>query len=111
MAYAPKPIPNPFTKAQKPFERVRLATDFDYNGRKWRDKTRAPFLACDPDTGLPRLCIHCEAKGIATVATVADHEPPAKQLIARGLDPYDWQYLQPLCKRCHDAKSGRERHL
>lgn len=88
---------------RKPFEREQTANDFDYNSRKWRN-TRKAFFA-KPEN---QLCIDCQAEGIATPATVADHEPQAKELIAKGLDPYAEKYLKPRCARHHNKKSGRE---
>ncbi len=104
MAQRPRKIKRPWVQLRKPFERQRHTTDFDYNGRRWR-RVRALKLTQDP------LCIDCEAKGIITPATVADHEPQAKVLIARGDDPYDMKWLYSRCASCHNAKSGRERHL
>ena len=103
MPNKPKKILRPWVKQTAPFERERRTNDFDYNGRPWR-KVRAEFLQLHP------LCKHCEALGLVVRATVVDHEPTAKKLIAAGLDPYDHQYLQSLCKKHHDSKSGRERH-
>ncbi|MCO6149080.1 HNH endonuclease signature motif containing protein [Flavobacterium sp. NRK1] len=99
----PKKIVRPWVKEHKPFERERHSTDFDYNGRKWR-KLRLQVLEEKP------LCNDCKAEGVVTRATVVDHEPTAKVLISKGLDPYDKQYLFPLCKKHHNAKSGREAH-
>ena len=103
MANAPKKVNRPWVHERKPFDRVRHDSDFDYNGRKWR-KLRASFLESNP------LCCDCEAEDITTAATVADHDPQAKVLMARGDDPYDVKYLYPRCKKHHDAKSGREAH-
>ena len=103
MPNAPKKVNRPWVKETKPFERERRADDFDYNGRKWR-KLRVEVLNEKP------LCCDCLKEDISTTATVVDHEPTAKELIKKGLDPYDKKYLFPLCKHHHDSKSGRERH-
>lgn len=105
MPNQPKKVNRPWVVQRAPFERERGRDAFDYNGRKWR-KVRAAFFAKEEN----QLCVDCKALDIVTPATVADHEPQAKVLIAQGLDPYDEQYLQPLCKQCHNAKSGRETH-
>jgi 5-methylcytosine-specific restriction protein A len=102
MPHAPKKVNRPWVKEHAAFERDRT-NEFDYNGRKWRN-LRAQFLNANP------LCCDCEAEGLVVPATVADHNPQAKVLMAQGLDPYDVQYLQPRCKKHHDSKSGRERH-
>lgn len=96
-------VKRPWVGESKPFDRERRADDFDYNGRKWR-KIRLRQLELYP------LCCDCEAEGIDVLATVADHEPRAKVLIARGDDPYDMKWLKSRCKKHHDSKSGRERH-
>lgn len=103
MPNSPKKVSRPWVHERQSFERERTADDFDYNGRKWRNIRRL-FL----DENM--LCIDCEGEGVVEVATVADHEPSAKELIRTGRDPYDKKYLRPLCKKHHDAKSGRERH-
>ncbi|OIQ16559.1 MAG: hypothetical protein BM557_09605 [Flavobacterium sp. MedPE-SWcel] len=104
MANKPKRINRPWLPERKPFERQRHASDFDYNGRKWRNVRRSK-LDKDP------LCEYCAKVDKVTQATVVDHEPRAKVLIARGDDPYDEKYLFSSCKTCHNSKSGRERHL
>ena len=103
MPNKPKKIQRPWLQQRAPFERERHANDFDYNGRKWRN-LRKRILEANP------LCVACKANGIVRQATVLDHEPQAKELIRTGRDPYDEQYLQPLCGKCHNSKSGRERH-
>lgn len=103
MPNKPKKIKRAYVPERKAFERERLENDFDYNGRKWR-KVRLEQLEKFP------LCCDCEALGIVTAATVADHEPQAKVLIKRGDDPYDLKWLMSRCKKHHDSKSGRERH-
>jgi 5-methylcytosine-specific restriction protein A len=103
MANAPKKVNRPWVAERTPFSRERTASDFDYNGRKWRN-VRKRFLEENP------LCCDCKAAGIVTLATVADHDPTAKVLISKGLDPYDPKYLFPRCDSHHNSKSGREAH-
>jgi len=99
MANAPKKVKRPWIQERKPFDRVRTRDDFDYNGRQWRN-LRETFLNAQP------LCVQCTANGLVVEATVADHIVQVKH----GGEGYDVANLQPLCKPCHDAKSGRERH-
>jgi hypothetical protein len=47
------------------------------------------------------LCRACKARGIITPGTLTHHNPDRETLIARGLDPFDDQYLETLCDRCH----------
>lgn len=103
MASKPNKVQRSWVRQYKAFDRERTLADFDYNGRRWRN-TRRKQLEDFP------LCFDCELEGIDVVATVADHEPQAKILIARGDDPYDKQWLMSRCKKHHDSKSGRERH-
>jgi 5-methylcytosine-specific restriction protein A len=51
------------------------------------------------------MCVECLRVGKLIPATVVDHIVPHKG----NLDLfYDYDNLQPLCKRCHDAKTVRE---
>ena len=65
-------------------------------GRPWR-RRRAAWLRAHP------LCAACEAKGLVTVATQADHVIP---LWKGGRD--DDSNMQSLCDPDHEAKTARE---
>ena len=65
--------------------------------RRWA-RTRAGFLTRNP------LCVACEVAGRVTAATVVDHIVPHRGDHARFWDRANWQ---PLCRRCHDAKTRR----
>ena len=67
-----------------------------YDGR-WR-KARALFLRQHP------LCVSCQAEGKIVPATVVDHIIPHRGDQALFWDKGNWQ---PLCKSCHDKKTGR----
>ena len=71
------------------------APERGYDGR-WR-KARAAFLRRNP------LCVECMRKGVLTPATVVDHIIPH-----RGDKELFWneENWQPLCKSCHDRKTG-----
>lgn len=71
------------------------AAERGYDGR-WR-KARAAFLRRNP------LCVECMRKGVLTPATVVDHIIPH-----RGDKELFWneENWQPLCKSCHDRKTG-----
>lgn len=103
MARRPDKVQRAWQPERVAFERERRDTDFDYNGRKWR-KVRKSFLEKNS------VCCDCDVLGLTVLATVADHEPRAKVLIARGDDPYDERWLMARCKKHHDSKSGREAH-
>ena len=98
-------MPSKPTPKRKPWqeERVPHQRSIDnsriYNGRKWRN-FRDVRLQEEP------LCRFCTEKGLVVEATVLDH-------IVRIVDGgavYTRANTQPLCTKCHNSKSGRERH-
>ena len=62
----------------------------------WR-KARALFLRQNP------LCSECRRNGTLTPATVVDHIVPHRGDKELFWDQQNWQ---PLCKDCHDRKTG-----
>ncbi len=76
--------------------------------------TRAYQAARAAVLATSRVCWLCGHDGAGSV----DHEPPLKELRARGLDPDDPRYLRPAhgalsrcptCGRCcNEAKGARE---
>ena len=78
-------------------EEVRSAAVRGY-GSRWR-KARKRYLEAHP------LCVECLKDGRYVKATDVDH------IKAHRGDPvlfWDESNWQPLCKRCHDRKTGRE---
>jgi 5-methylcytosine-specific restriction enzyme A len=69
-----------------------------YRSKLWRD-ARAYHLGTSP------LCVHCEAQGKVTEATIVDHIVPRSQ----GGLPFAESNLQSLCESCHARKSQSER--
>ena len=63
---------------------------------KWR-RARKAYLRKDP------LCIICREEGRLTPATVVDHIIPHRGDPGLFWDENNWQ---PLCKDCHDRKTG-----
>ena len=63
---------------------------------RWR-KARALFLRQHP------LCTECRRNGVLTPATVVDHIIPHRGDRTLFWDQKNWQ---PLCKDCHDKKTG-----
>lgn len=63
---------------------------------KWRS-ARVLFLKKNP------LCAKCREKGKLTPATVVDHIIPHRGDKRLFWDKQNWQ---PLCKDCHDRKTG-----
>lgn len=49
------------------------------------------------------LCVHCQAKGLVTVATVVDHITPHRGDRELFWDAANWQ---PLCETCHNRKTA-----
>ena len=66
-----------------------------YNAR-WR-RARIDFLQKHP------LCAECQREGKLTPATVVDHIIPHRGDQELFWDEQNWQ---PLCKGCHDRKTG-----
>lgn len=66
---------------------------------KWR-KTSKGFLARHP------LCAQCESDGRIEAAQVTDHIRPHRGDKDLFWDRSNWQ---PLCKKCHDVKTLRDR--
>ncbi len=65
---------------------------------KWRKASKI-FLMVNP------FCIKCHGEGSITKATVVDHIKPHRGVQELFWDEYNWQ---PLCKKCHDTKTGKE---
>ena len=63
----------------------------------WR-KARKAFLTRHP------LCAECLKNGTLTPATVVDHIVPHRGDRALFWNEQNWQ---PLCKDCHDRKTGK----
>lgn len=82
--------------AQYSTDRVRGGAAARGYGRKWR-KARALYLERHP------LCAECLKERKATPATVVDHIIPHRGDPALFWDVDNWQ---PLCKPCHDRKTG-----
>ena len=77
-------------------DRLRGGADARGYDARWR-KARALFLKQHP------LCAECGKAGRLTPATVVDHIIPHRGDKALFWDEKNWQ---PLCKRCHDKKTG-----
>ena len=71
------------------------AAERGYDG-KWR-AARDRYLRRNP------LCAECLKAGIITPATVVDHVVPHRGDKQLFWDEKNWQ---PLCKNCHDRKTG-----
>lgn len=68
-----------------------------YGSRKWT-KTSKAYRQQNP------LCADHLVRGLVVKGDLADHTIEVSELIARGLDPYDFEYLQTLCHSCHNKK-------
>ena len=82
-------------REKKPFEVAPRVRSDEYNTRAWR-KLRASILMDEP------ICRSCKLEA----ATVIDHMKPVRV----GGEFWDLDNLQPLCKRCHNSKSGKENY-
>lgn len=77
-------------------ERLRGGADARGYNAQWR-RERAAFLRRHP------LCVKCQQEGRLTPATVVDHIIPHRGDQTLFWDESNWQ---PLCKSCHDKKTG-----
>ena len=77
-------------------DRVRGGADARGYDAKWR-RARKAFLDRNP------LCAECQREGKLTPATVVDHIVPHRGDQRLFWDETNWQ---PLCKDCHDRKTG-----
>jgi len=77
-------------------ERLRGGAAVRGYDRKWRE-ARAAFLRRNP------LCLECFTEGKLEPATVVDHIIPHRGDSKLFWDQRNWQ---PLCKSCHDRKTG-----
>ena len=77
-------------------DRLRGGADARGYNAEWR-KARSLFLKQHP------LCVHCQAEGRITPATVVDHVLPHRGDTRLFWDRTNWQAL---CKECHDRKTG-----
>ena len=103
MPYRPTAKKKPWHEKRVVHQRVKDMRWF-YNSRTWR-KFSANYKTRNP------LCVQCESEGIITEATVTDHIYTYEKCPEGfNLDNLEDKYVQGLCKRCHDKKSGREAH-
>ena len=91
-------ITKPCSKCSKSFSKTDRNNTF-YQTYTWRKK-RNEYIKHNP------LCVHCKEKGIITKANVVDHITRIKD----GGSKLDDNNLQSLCTKCHNSKSGKERH-
>ncbi|NEU68332.1 HNH endonuclease [Spirosoma agri] len=70
-----------------------------YGSSRWK-RTSKNHLRAHP------FCVHCEAAGKLTVATITDHI----RSINQGGEPWDPENYNSLCLKCHQTKSAKERH-
>ena len=85
----------PEHSAESPDRLRGSATERGYVA-KWR-RARKRFLQRHP------LCANCLSQGVLTPATVVDHIVPHRGDHRLFWDEQNWQ---PLCKACHDRKTG-----
>lgn len=77
-------------------DRMRGGAESRGYDARWR-KARKHFLEKHP------LCVKCMRNGKLTPATVVDHIIPHRGDMRLFWDEGNWQ---PLCKGCHDRKTG-----
>lgn len=93
-------------ETQRPPQAGRNFVNPWYHTTAWR-KLRAAILRDNP------YCVECRNNGITTLATLVDHiKPVATGTTAKDKEHLMWSEsnLQPLCNKCHNSKSGKEKH-
>lgn len=90
-----------YLPARKDHERAVDNTAF-YNSWPWRKVSKA-YRAVNPTCEL-----YCKDRGVVGPADICDHKVQLQEVLAKGEDPYAWENLQSVCKRCHAIKSGKE---
>ena len=68
-----------------------------YGSRKWTRTARA-YRQRYP------LCADHMRRALVVKGDLVDHIVERNELIAKDLDPYDFEYLQTLCHSCHNKK-------
>ena len=84
-----------YCAVHRPLYARENATERGYDA-KWR-AARKRYLNRHP------LCMECQRNGKFSPATVVDHILPHRGDEDLFWDESNWQ---PLCKRCHDRKTG-----
>ena len=84
-----------YCSQHSPLYQRESATKRGYTS-KWQRRSKL-FLKANP------LCIECKRHGRLTPATVVDHIIPHRGDEHLMWDENNWQ---PLCKSCHDKKTG-----
>lgn len=89
----------PWVPETKPFT-MKVNNQKFYNSAAWRKCAKAHKKAHH------YLCKNFEeCRG---VAAFTNHNPPLIELVARGLNPLDWQYLEDLCTTCNASTTGKQ---
>jgi len=85
----------PWLPEKKPYDGMQRG--INYNLQAWKRLSLAKRKA-NP------ICEECQRKGIIKSAYCVDHIVPINQ----GGDPWAWDNLQSLCRKCHDKKTAKE---
>jgi len=82
--------------------KMRVNNQKFYNSKAWRGCATAHKVAHFYQ------CKNVEQCGNPSKFT--NHNPPLIELIEKGLNPYDWQYLEDLCETCNASVTGKQAH-
>jgi 5-methylcytosine-specific restriction protein A len=105
MPFKPTPKRKPWQEERVVHGRRLHDNSKFYNSRKWRNTSKAyrvehPLCECD----------HCKKNEFVKPSEVVDHVRGLQFLIDNNLNPYDWNELKAMSRKCHDKKSGRDAH-
>jgi len=92
--YCPQHTPDSRAPFRRLDERKTEEHRLFYSGRRWTETSRQHRM-------MEPLCRRCKAAGKVVAADMVHHNPPREELIARGINPYDHDYLESLCNWHH----------
>ena len=75
-----------------------------YSKSKWTKTARA-FRVRNP------LCASHQRRELIVKGNLVHHTIEVPELIARGLDPYGFEYLETLCYDCHNRELRARKHI
>lgn len=101
MPTKPKPVKRPWMRQATSNHQGRTAPNRHvYDTQRWRKLSKA-YRQANPLCE----CEECETLTVPLIAEVVDHKTPINQ----GGDPYSWDNLQSMNKKCHNKKSAKEK--
>ena len=98
--YCPKHR-KPDLRTQLNLRRAPGSAEF-YGGWSWK-KTRAAYKKLNP------ICEPCKRNGLTVEGHTVHHTTERPELEAAGISPYDFDYLEHVCFKCHQKELQKRR--